>query len=426
MDTTASEMGVRSTGSGRPRKAAVMMGLGGGVGGQPDAIRVDPRLGARGRHPDVGALAGLGRRPLPHRSRRRFAPGRADAGDPPGAAVVGDRGEPRRHGDAVGRARHLALLNDLGRRLGGTLDLGTLAREMLLATEKLIPGARPTIFGIATTATSPAASWPAWGSAIRRRGRGRPSVRGRGLAGMAVASAETGVSLDLALLPRGDRAARSVRDPRLDRARERAITRRGPAGADPEAPRRHHRHDRADPEQREYLTLARSSSADPLLGVINEILDFSKIEAGRVELERVNFSLHDRVSHALKALGLDSHQKGLELAFEARLGVPDALEFCGGRFGVKREEGHGRPFDCLYLPMRRARRRAHRRDSTRRQPPGRSDRSHRGRQHREPAYPGRDAGSSGDQSHRGRKGRRRPPERDHGRESPAFLDLRMP
>ena len=32
MDTTASEMGVRSTGSGRPRKAAVMMGLGGGVG----------------------------------------------------------------------------------------------------------------------------------------------------------------------------------------------------------------------------------------------------------------------------------------------------------------------------------------------------------------------------------------------------------
>jgi len=142
MDTTASEMGVRSTGSGRPRKAAVMMGLGGGVGGQPDAIRVDPRLGARGRHPDVGALAGLGRRPLPHRSRRRFAPGRADAGDPPGAAVVGDRGEPRRHGDAVGRARHLALLNDLGRRLGGTLDLGTLAREMLLATEKLIPGAQ--------------------------------------------------------------------------------------------------------------------------------------------------------------------------------------------------------------------------------------------------------------------------------------------
>ena len=88
--------------------------------------------------------------------------------------------------------------------------------------------------------------------------------------------------------------------------------------------------------------------------MINEILDFSKIEAGRVELERVNFSLHDRVSHALKALGLDSHQKGLELAFEARLGVPDALEFCGGRFGVKREEGHGRPFDCLYLPMRRS------------------------------------------------------------------------
>jgi CheY-like chemotaxis protein len=73
------------------------------------------------------------------------------------------------------------------------------------------------------------------------------------------------------------------------------------------------------------------SSADSLLDVINEILDFSKIEAGRVELERIDFSLRDSLSHALKALGLRAHQKGLELAFEAPSDLPDALVGDPGR-----------------------------------------------------------------------------------------------
>jgi two-component system sensor histidine kinase/response regulator len=79
-----------------------------------------------------------------------------------------------------------------------------------------------------------------------------------------------------------------------------------------------------DAEQREYLVLAKQS-ADSLLTLINDILDFSKIEAGKLVIERVEFSLSDNLANTLKSLSVRAHQKGLELAYDLRADVPDAL-----------------------------------------------------------------------------------------------------
>lgn len=76
-----------------------------------------------------------------------------------------------------------------------------------------------------------------------------------------------------------------------------------------------------DSSQREYLEAVRHS-ADALLGVINEILDFSKIEAGRLELDPVDFDLHEVVVDSLKAVALQAHLKKLELAYQIDPALP--------------------------------------------------------------------------------------------------------
>src|SRR5581483_11447641 len=75
------------------------------------------------------------------------------------------------------------------------------------------------------------------------------------------------------------------------------------------------------PDQREYLLMLKSSG-DSLLGVINDILDFSKIESGKLDLEMLDFNLHDNVMETLKTLALRAHQKGLELVAEIDPDVP--------------------------------------------------------------------------------------------------------
>ncbi len=78
------------------------------------------------------------------------------------------------------------------------------------------------------------------------------------------------------------------------------------------------------PEQREYLMIAKDS-ANSLLELLNDILDFSKIEAGKFELDPIEFSLHDGLEAALKALAARAHKKGLELACHIAADVPDVL-----------------------------------------------------------------------------------------------------
>jgi PAS domain S-box-containing protein len=77
-------------------------------------------------------------------------------------------------------------------------------------------------------------------------------------------------------------------------------------------------------EQREYLQIVRGSAAS-LLSVINDILDFSKVEAGHLQLDPVDFTLHDRFDETFKTLGLRAQQKGLELVWRVAPEVPEAL-----------------------------------------------------------------------------------------------------
>ena len=79
-----------------------------------------------------------------------------------------------------------------------------------------------------------------------------------------------------------------------------------------------------DPEQRQYLTMVKSS-AEALLRIINDILDFSKIEAGKLDLSPHPFSLRELLGETVQMLGLRAHSKGLELLWRVAPDVPDDL-----------------------------------------------------------------------------------------------------
>ena len=81
---------------------------------------------------------------------------------------------------------------------------------------------------------------------------------------------------------------------------------------------------RLEPDQREYLEMAKSS-ADRLLTVINDVLDFSKIEAGQIAFEPREFDLRATTSAIVMSLGVRARQKGLTLECEIAPEVPDRL-----------------------------------------------------------------------------------------------------
>ena len=78
------------------------------------------------------------------------------------------------------------------------------------------------------------------------------------------------------------------------------------------------------PEQRDYLSMARSS-ADSLLSLINDILDFSKIEAGKLELDNTPFRLDELITRTVKPLAVHAGQKGVELLCDISPALPNAL-----------------------------------------------------------------------------------------------------
>ena len=75
------------------------------------------------------------------------------------------------------------------------------------------------------------------------------------------------------------------------------------------------------PEQREYLTMVKSS-ADALLSILNDILDFSKIEMRKLEFEHIPFSVRDHLADLVKPLALRAEQKELELVCHVLPDVP--------------------------------------------------------------------------------------------------------
>jgi two-component system, sensor histidine kinase and response regulator len=64
------------------------------------------------------------------------------------------------------------------------------------------------------------------------------------------------------------------------------------------------------------------SSAESLLGILNDVLDFSKIESRKLELELVPFAPREIVTELLRPFAVRLDQKGLELMIHIDDGVP--------------------------------------------------------------------------------------------------------
>ncbi|WOH37577.1 response regulator [Thalassotalea fonticola] len=76
-----------------------------------------------------------------------------------------------------------------------------------------------------------------------------------------------------------------------------------------------------DNKPRNYIQKVHKA-AESLLGIINDILDFSKIEAGKLDLERIDFHLEDVMHDLANIIGLQTHEKGLELLFNIAPDIP--------------------------------------------------------------------------------------------------------
>ena len=74
-----------------------------------------------------------------------------------------------------------------------------------------------------------------------------------------------------------------------------------------------------------------SRSRRSILHVLNDILDFSKIEAGKLELDPVDFNLHESVEDVAELLAEEAHEKGIELICRVQDNVPMALNGDPGR-----------------------------------------------------------------------------------------------
>ncbi|CAN5264413.1 hypothetical protein BH11PSE9_BH11PSE9_30180 [soil metagenome] len=67
-----------------------------------------------------------------------------------------------------------------------------------------------------------------------------------------------------------------------------------------------------------------ADAATRLMGMLDDILELAKIEAGKVELEPLDFSLHDLLASSRDKVADAARASGIELALESE-GVPDAL-----------------------------------------------------------------------------------------------------
>ncbi len=73
--------------------------------------------------------------------------------------------------------------------------------------------------------------------------------------------------------------------------------------------------------QRQFADTIRMS-AESLLAVLNDILDFSKIEAGRLELDDMDFNLHDLLEDVCDLLAIRAQEKGLEIVLDESADSP--------------------------------------------------------------------------------------------------------
>lgn len=66
-------------------------------------------------------------------------------------------------------------------------------------------------------------------------------------------------------------------------------------------------------------------SADALLVLLNDILDFSKIEAGKLELESINFPIHNLIEDVAALMSAAANNKGLEVITYIDKNIPPVL-----------------------------------------------------------------------------------------------------
>ncbi|MEI8031998.1 MAG: ATP-binding protein [Chlorobiaceae bacterium] len=78
-------------------------------------------------------------------------------------------------------------------------------------------------------------------------------------------------------------------------------------------------------EQRKYVELIIGSGRN-LLKIINDILDFSKIEASRLDLDYINFDLHELLEELCGIHALEAGKKGVELALVTGADLPSRLK----------------------------------------------------------------------------------------------------
>ena len=75
-----------------------------------------------------------------------------------------------------------------------------------------------------------------------------------------------------------------------------------------------------DAKQRKFAESVQTS-AEVLLGVINDILDISKLEAGKVTIEKVAFDLEDMVESVIELMAPRGSEKGLEIGADIQPGL---------------------------------------------------------------------------------------------------------
>lgn len=77
--------------------------------------------------------------------------------------------------------------------------------------------------------------------------------------------------------------------------------------------------------KQEHYARTVSGSAEALLNIINDVLDFSKIESGRMELDNIDFNLHQLCESVADLLSVKAREKALELAVRYIPGTPENL-----------------------------------------------------------------------------------------------------
>ncbi|MGE4298144.1 MAG: PAS domain S-box protein [Desulfovibrionaceae bacterium] len=87
----------------------------------------------------------------------------------------------------------------------------------------------------------------------------------------------------------------------------------------------------SDPVHMRRMLQSVRSAGGTLLSVINDILDFSKIEAGKLDLERIDFNLHELLEEGGALYAFQAEQRGLTLDVSIAHGVPRFVKGDPGR-----------------------------------------------------------------------------------------------